>query len=108
MTTETTHVYDAASRPLACTLTLADQKTRVQEWRALRREALLDERHDGLVWTSLWRADPDVRARLEALVAGERECCSFLTFEVEEVDGGIRMRTLVPPGAEAVASAFIR
>ena len=54
MTTETTHVYDAASRPLACTLTLADQKTRVQEWRALRREALLDEKHDGLVWTSLW------------------------------------------------------
>ena len=97
---------DASTWPLACTLSGVGQKTRLEEWRTLRREALLSENEDGLVWTSLWRSD--VRARLEALVAAERECCSFLTFELDAVAEGIRMRTHFPPSAEGMLRAFVR
>ena len=99
---------DASTRALACTLTSVDQKTRLEEWRALRREALVSESEDGLVWTSLWRSDGDVRARLEALVAAEQECCPFLTFELDAVEAGIRMRTHFPPSAEGMLRAFVR
>ena len=102
------HVHDPATQPIACTLTPVDQKTRLEEWRELRDDALWGESRDSLVWTTLWRRDAEVRARLEALIEGERDCCSFLTFEVEDADDAIRLRTLFPPSAEGMLDAFIR
>ena len=107
MATET-DVHHPATQPIACTLTPANQKTRLEEWRELRHDALLSESRDDLVWTTLWRGDADVRARLEALIEGERDCCSFLTFEVEDADDAIRLRTVFPPSAEGMLDAFIR
>ncbi len=108
MATETTHAGNAAAQPLACTLTAVDQKTRLEEWRALRRDGLIDETREGLEWTSQWRADEDVRTRLEALIAAEEACCSFLTFEVDDAGGVIRLRTLFPPGADGLMGALSR
>ena len=107
MATET-HVHDPAVQSIACTLTPADQKTRLEEWRQLRHDALLSESRDDLVWTTLWRGDADVRARLEALIEAERDCCSFLTFKVEDADDALRLRIVFPPSAEGMLDVFIR
>ena len=107
MATETTDFHEAEAQPLACALTPGDLKTRLEDWRALRRDALVDEGHDGLVWTTRWRRSAGVRARLEALIEGEKACCPFLTFEVDELDDVIRVRTLFPPGAEGMPEAML-
>ena len=107
MAIDTTHVRQPGAQPLACTLTPADQKTRLEEWRALRRDALVGESRDGAAWTSLWRRSETVRARLEALIEAERECCAFLTFEVEDDDEVIRLRTLFPASAEGLMDALV-
>ena len=108
MATETTHAHDASAQPLACALSPVDQKTRLEEWRALRREGLIRESREGLVWTSLWRPGEDVRARLEAVIEAEKACCSFLTFELDDADGVVRVRTLFPQSVEGMLEAFIR
>ena len=107
MAIETTHAHDAAPQPLACVLSPADQKTRLEEWRALRRDGLLRETRERLVWTSLWRPSEEIRARLEALIEAEKACCSFITFELDDADGVVRLRTLFPQSAEGMAEAFI-
>lgn len=103
-----THRHARAEQPIACTLTPGDQKTRLQQWRELRRDGLIRESREGLVWTTLWRADDDIRSRLDKLIEGENECCPFLTFEVEDGDDVVRLRTLFPPSAERMLDAFIR
>ena len=66
--------------PIACSLTAADYRRRVADANQLARDALRTrepiERGVRLTFTE----SPEVRARLEALVAAESECCPFLTM----------------------------
>ena len=107
MATETIQNLGAAAELRTCTLSWVDQKRRLEEWRALRRDGLLRETREGLVWTSLWRPSEEIRARLEALIEAEKACCSFITFELNDADGVVRLRTLFPQSAEGMAEAFI-
>ncbi len=68
--------------PLACTLDARDGAIRLQRWRALAEKAPPAARRSGHELTIRWRLDTDGRAELEALVAGERECCPFVTWSV--------------------------
>ena len=106
MGTKRSPVVQTGATPIACTLTPTDLGARLADWRALRDEALVEESRDGLVWTTLWRRSDDVRERLEALIEGEKECCAFLTFEVDELDDAIRVQTRFPPSAEGLLEAM--
>jgi len=106
--THTEPAADAPARPIACTLGAGDQKTRLAEWRELRREGLLREHRDSLVLTTDWHRRGDVAARLEALVEAEKQCCAFLHFEVEKRGNLVRLRTVFPEGAESLLEAFTR
>jgi hypothetical protein len=67
--------------PIACTLGATDGAARLARWRALSDARLTVQRApDQLV--VLYRSQPGVHEELEALVAGERECCSFAEWEV--------------------------
>ena len=107
MATNTTRVHQAEVEALACALTPIDLKIRLEDWRALRRDALVGESRDGLVWATIWRRSDIVRGRLEAVSVGEKACCPFLTFAVEALDDVIRMPTLFPPSAEGMLNAFV-
>ena len=50
-----------------------------------------------------FRKSEEVRRRLEAIVAAEAECCSFLDFSLSEDDGGLVLSITAPTDAEAVA-----
>ncbi len=93
---------DTPGEPIACTLEPTDQRGRIEEWRALRRDALIEETRDGGVSTTLWRPGAGVVERLEQLIEAERTCCSFLDFELSQEDSIIRLKTTFPPGAETV------
>ena len=67
--------------PLACTLGTTDGAARLARWRALADDRLTVRRTpDQLV--VLYRSQHGVYEELEALVAGERECCSFAEWDV--------------------------
>ena len=51
----------------------------------------------------VFRADAETRARLEGLVAAERECCSFLTLELREEGGELVLWIEAPGGGREVA-----
>ena len=55
-----------------------------------------------------FRNDDATRARLEAIVAAESECCSFLGFDLK-VDGDtLELRITAPEGAEALADDLVQ
>jgi hypothetical protein len=67
--------------PIACTLGATDGAARLARWRALSHARLTVQRTpDQLV--VLYRSQRGVYEELEALVTGERACCSFAEWEL--------------------------
>ena len=57
--------------------------------------------------TLRFRADGDTRARLEAIVAAEAECCPFLDMELCEEADELLLTIVAPEGAEPIAADLI-
>lgn len=96
--------------PIACTLGAADLEARGAELRALGSDGLIDlTEHDGRT-VLRFRPEPDIRARVEAIVAAESECCAFLDFRLDhEADATVLTIRAPNGGAETVhelAAAF--
>ena len=62
--------------------------------------------------TMRFRADETTRERLEAIIAAEATCCSFLRFELADEADTLTLTITAPAGAEPVAhdltAAFAR
>jgi DNA-binding transcriptional MerR regulator len=84
------------SRPAVedCALPLADQGSRLDEWRDLLSEASTRETTDGGVRARLPLA---AAARAAALAAAEAQCCTFLTFTLHVSEGQALLDILAPP-----------
>ena len=67
--------------PIACSLNASDLRARLDEIGALGRDALLSTDTDG---TMRFRANGTTRERLEAIIAAEASCCSFLRFKLTD------------------------
>ena len=89
--------------PLACSLDAGALQDRVAEMRAIGRDALIAADADGVL---RFRATPEVRERLERVVAAEAECCPFLGLDLRERDGELRLTVAAPEGAEPVAAGL--
>jgi hypothetical protein len=68
--------------PIACTLTPGRLAATTAALAALADDALLDRRRTPRGERLTFRRGGDVAARLPAVVAAERACCAFLTFEL--------------------------
>jgi hypothetical protein len=86
--------------PIACSLGADELPKRLAEIRAVGADALIAAEPDGRL---RFRGDPRTRARLEAIVAAERDCCAFLTFDLGEDRGELTLSIAGPPDAEPVA-----
>jgi hypothetical protein len=84
------------SPPIACTLDARDRAARGREWAALRERARLGEHRTETTLTTTWRRDEGVKAEVERLVAAERECCAFLSFELTIRDDSVTLVTAFP------------
>jgi len=91
--------------PIACSLSASDLSRRVEEIAALGRDGLLDAEASDT--SAVLRFRPGVRARLEAVVAAEAECCPFLTLDVRELSGALELRISAPAGAQPVVRDLV-
>ena len=87
--------------PIACSLSADELPKRLAAMTAVGKGALLGVRPDGVL---RFRDDDETRERLEAILAAESECCSFLRFHLAPERGELALSISAPPGAEPVAS----
>jgi hypothetical protein len=87
----------------ACTIDPAGLKQRVKQLDALVPR-VLGLRRDGLTLTLEFPAETasDVRG----FAVEESRCCPFFSFEVDEIDQGLRLGIRTPPGGEAMLDAL--
>lgn len=91
--------------PMACTLSPDDYAARLRQIAALTRDELIGCTRRGTVLDL--RYNPEAATRVRAMVAKERECCAFLTFEMQESGEEIRLLITAPDQAgDAVPALF--
>jgi hypothetical protein len=83
----------------ACTLDATDREARLREWQSLRTDALVSESHSDAGSVSVFRADADVKQRIDALIQAEHDCCSHLRFNVTQGEAGITVEVTSSPEA---------
>jgi hypothetical protein len=92
---------------VACTLSAGDLAAQAGRWLQLRRSAqrTREEAEDGLRVT--FDDTPDAEAELQALVAVERECCSWASWDVFREKGTLVMQARsTDHGVEALHGMF--
>src|SRR5215210_2820876 len=91
-----------ADLPIACSLSASELPARLAELAALGRAALDAMHHEGNRAELRFAAGPDVRRRVDAIVAAESRCCSFLAMDVTKGPASIVLTIQAPEGAERV------
>ncbi len=96
-----------AELPIVCSLNATDLTARVAEIADLGRYALLESHYDGTRAELRFAAAEDVRARVDAIVAAESQCCAFLTMSVGDDAGAVILTINAPDGAELVVQQLV-
>ena len=91
--------------PIACTLDAPTLAGRVTEIRALFANSLRGSERDGARLHLTF--DPAARPAVEAMVAKEKACCAFLSFELAEIDDTLKLTITVPSRAADAADALL-
>jgi hypothetical protein len=94
----------AEAAPIACALNAAEFKSSRSNLAALNRSALVSHRRDDLRLELLYATE--ARAQVLDMVRAEQACCGFLTFEVREGDGVLRVVVEAPERARDVADSL--
>jgi hypothetical protein len=90
--------------PIACSLSADELPVRLAEMRAIGKDALLGVTAEGAL---RFCADARTRARLDAVITAESECCPFLRFELAEAGGELVLSVSAPEGAEPLARDLV-
>jgi hypothetical protein len=90
--------------PIACELPADAIPDRVEEWRALREQALVEAAP--IPGGARMTFRPEHGAAVRALVDAEAQCCRFLSFAVADHDGAVVVDCTAPDGAEVVPHAL--
>jgi hypothetical protein len=94
----------SSETPIACSLDAAELDARRAEIAAVGTEALRSVDADG---TLRFRSDTETRRRLEAIVAAEAQCCSFLDMRLRPEGDELALTIVAPSGAEAAAQDLV-
>ena len=98
----------ARELPIACSLSADELPARLAQMAAIGRDALLDAERSGDRARLRFADAPGTRARLEAIVAAESDCCTFLTMQLAETAGEITLSIEGPAGAEPVIEELVQ
>lgn len=96
---------NAESKPIACTLTPGDYKARLAWIDELAHDALRTHERRDLELELVYAADAAQRVR--EMVQKEQERCAFLSFDLHERPGEIRLTIRVPERAREVADMLL-
>jgi hypothetical protein len=89
--------------PIACSLGASDLRQRLDEITEVGAGSLIEHSADGERHLLRFRSDPATRRRLEASVAAEAKCCSFLDLSLEEQGGELVLSISAPPDGQPIA-----
>lgn len=89
------------AEPIACTLSPGELKDRLGSINELARQWLRNHRRMDLLLELDYA--PEAVAQIRQMVEEERRCCAFLSFELRETDGGIRVSIRAPEEAREAA-----
>jgi hypothetical protein len=89
--------------PIACALGASDFKARLAWIADLNNAALRDHRRDDLRLELTYAAE--AREQVLQMIRGEQECCAFLTFDVRDEPGVVRVIIQAPEAARDAAEA---
>jgi hypothetical protein len=89
--------------PIACTLGVGEFRQRFAWIAALNRDALRAEHRDGLRLELTYA--PAALDRVREMVARERDCCAFLTFELQQEADTVRLVIVAPEDARDALDA---
>jgi hypothetical protein len=92
--------------PPSCSLSQADLERRLEAIAAIGEDGLTGSGIEEGRNVLRFRAEPEIRRRLEDLVAAEAKCCSFLGLELAEADGELRLSIDAPADAQDVADGL--
>ncbi len=73
-----------AELPIACTLGSDDGAARMRRWQALAEKGRPSARRSGHRLEVRYQPERGVHDELEALAVAERQCCSFVAWEVSQ------------------------
>lgn len=93
--------------PIACSLSATELPERLAEMAALGDAALVDARTKPRHAELRFAAGEAVRERVEAIVAAESSCCSFLTMGVSAESDMVVLTIDAPEGAEVVLDDMV-
>lgn len=92
--------------PIACSLDQNALKARMAAAAVVGRASLISREQVAGRHILRFRADPEIRARLEAIVSAEHECCPFLGISIAERGSELVLEIEAPAGAEETADAL--
>jgi len=92
--------------PIACSLNTGQLEQRLTEIAAVGAASLISRGSEGGRHLLRFRADATTRQRLEAIVAAEAECCSFLDLSLSEQAGELVLSISALRDAEEVAAGL--
>jgi hypothetical protein len=93
--------------PIACSLNASEFPERLAEMADLGRAALIDARTEPTRAQLRFAAGAGVRARVEAIVAAESQCCAFLTMRVSDEPDTVVLAIDAPEDAELVLAELV-
>ena len=93
--------------PIACSLSANEFPIREAEIAELGRAALIDAHQDGVHAELRFAAGDGVRERVEAFVAAESACCTFLTMRIADEPDAVRLMIDAPADAEVVLGELV-
>jgi hypothetical protein len=96
--------------PIACSLGASDLRQRLNEIAEVGADGLIERWSEGDRQLLRFHSGQETRRRLDAIVAAEAKCCSFLDLSLEEVGDELILSVSAPedgqPVAKELAAAF--
>jgi len=80
---------------LSCTLPGSELVQRIEEWRQVAAQARSRTLGRNSV-VAVYPLEKELRSKLDRLIEAEKDCCSFMTFDVNEADDQLIVELSVP------------
>jgi hypothetical protein len=97
---------DSKHLPIACTLDATDYERRLAWIEALTQQALREHNREDLALHLTYA--PEAADRVREMVAMEKACCAFLSFDLSEGGAAVRLIITVPEAARGSADMLLR
>lgn len=96
-----------SDHPIACSLSAAELPARLAEIAAVGEHSLMHAREENGRAVLRFRPGAETRRRLEAIVAAESECCSFLDISLSEDAAALTLEVAGPGEAEPIVGEMV-